>query len=134
MCTNETWGSQIPAFAECFRVIAPERRAHGHTADVPGPLTYADMATDTIGFIERVVGQPACLVGWSDGGIIGLLVAIARPDLVTKLVAISANYDAAGLDTALGRPIDRVDAPEPVGNPASAAPCDGAGRRRAARG
>ena len=47
LCTNETWGAQLPAFAERFRVVAPERRAHGHTADVPGPLTYADMAADT---------------------------------------------------------------------------------------
>src|SRR5207247_2896381 len=52
---------------------------------------YSDMATDTIGFLETVVKQPANLVGWSDGGIIGLLVAIERPDLVRKLVAISAN-------------------------------------------
>jgi pimeloyl-ACP methyl ester carboxylesterase len=97
MCTNETWGAQIPAFAERFRVVAPERRGHGHTADVDGPLTYADMATDTIGFLEKVVGRPAHLVGWSDGGIVGLLVAIARPDLVAKLVVIGTNYDAAGI-------------------------------------
>jgi pimeloyl-ACP methyl ester carboxylesterase len=50
------------------------------------------MASDTIGFLETVVEQPAHLVGWSDGGIVGLLVAIARPDLVRKLVAISANF------------------------------------------
>jgi pimeloyl-ACP methyl ester carboxylesterase len=98
MCTNETWGAQAPAFAEHFRVIAPERRGHGHTADVPGPLRYEDMAADTIGFIDRIVGQPAHLVGFSDGGIVGLLVAIARPDLVAKLVVIGANYDVAGLD------------------------------------
>jgi pimeloyl-ACP methyl ester carboxylesterase len=98
ICTNETWGAQMPAFAERFRVIAPERRGHGHTADVPGPLTYDDMAADMIGFIERVVGPPAHLVGWSDGGIVGLLVAVARPDLVAKLVVIGANYDAAGID------------------------------------
>jgi pimeloyl-ACP methyl ester carboxylesterase len=91
LCTNDTWAAQMPVFAERFRVIAPERRAHGHTADVDGPLNYSDMATDTIGFLETVVKQPAHLVGWSDGGIVGLLVAIARPDLVSKLVAISAN-------------------------------------------
>jgi pimeloyl-ACP methyl ester carboxylesterase len=97
LCTNETWGAQLPVFAERFRVVAPERRAHGHTADVPGPLTYADMATDTIGFLDKVVGGPAHLVGFSDGGIVGLLVAIARPDLVGKLVVIGANYDADGV-------------------------------------
>jgi pimeloyl-ACP methyl ester carboxylesterase len=97
LCTNETWGAQTPAFAERFRVLAPERRGHGHTADVPGPLTYADMTADTIGFLEVVVGRPAHLVGWSDGGTVGLMVAIARPDLVRKVVAIGANSDTAGV-------------------------------------
>jgi pimeloyl-ACP methyl ester carboxylesterase len=55
------------------------------------------MANDTIGFIEKLAGGPAHIVGWSDGGIIGLLVAIARPDLVRKLVAIGANYDVDGI-------------------------------------
>ena len=97
LSTNETWGAQLPVFAERFRVVAPERRGHGHTADVPGPLTYAAMANDTIGFLDKVIGGPAHLVGWSDGGIVGLLVAIARPDLVRKLVVIGANYDTAGI-------------------------------------
>jgi len=97
LCTNDTWAAQMPAFGERFKVIAPERRAHGHTPDVEGPLNYSDMATDTIGFIETVVKQPAHLVGWSDGGIVGLLVAIARPDLVRKLVAISANSKPAAV-------------------------------------
>ena len=97
MCTNETWGGQTRSFSERFRVLAPERRGHGHTADVEGPLTYGVMATDTIGFLDQVVGGPAHLVGWSDGGIIGLLVAIERPDLVRKLVVIGTNYDTAGV-------------------------------------
>lgn len=95
--TNETWGAQMPAFAERFQVFAPERRGHGHTPDVEGPLNYSDMAADTIGFLETVVKQPAHLVGWSDGGIIGLLIAIDRPDLVRKLVAIGANTNPDGL-------------------------------------
>jgi len=97
LCTNETWGAQTPVFAERFRVIAPERRGHGHTADVPGPLTYDAMAADTIGFLDKVVGRPAHLVGWSDGDIVSLLVAMARPDLVNKMVVIGTNYDVDGL-------------------------------------
>ncbi|MGH8867698.1 MAG: alpha/beta fold hydrolase [Actinomycetes bacterium] len=53
------------------------------------------MASDTIGFLEAVLDGPAHLVGWSDGGV-GLLVAMARPDLVRKLVAIGANFDTSG--------------------------------------
>jgi pimeloyl-ACP methyl ester carboxylesterase len=102
LVTNETWAAQMPAFAESFRVLAPERRAHGHTPDVEGPLNYRDMAADTIGFLETVVKEPAHVVGWSDGGIIGLMVAAERPDLVRKLVAIGAiathGADVPGAD------------------------------------
>ncbi len=94
---NDAWGLQMTVFAESFRVFAPERRAHGHTPDVDGPLSYEDMAADTIAFLERVVKEPAHLVGWSDGGNVALLVAIERPDLVRKVVVMGANYDADGL-------------------------------------
>lgn len=97
LCSNETWGPQLPAFGREFRVLAPERRGHGRTPDVEGPLSYDAMTTDTIGFLDAVVGGPACLVGWSDGGIIGLLLAMRRPDLVRKLVAISANFETTGV-------------------------------------
>ena len=97
LCTNDTWAAQTPVLAERFRVIAPERRGHGHTADVPGPISYAAMTADTVGFLDTVVAGPADLVGWSDGGIVGLMVAVARPDLVQKLVVIGANFDIAGV-------------------------------------
>ncbi|WP_399945833.1 alpha/beta fold hydrolase [Streptomyces sp. BBFR25] len=92
LCTNDTWGAQRPDLAAAYRVLLPERRAHGHTPDVPGPLTYRDMAEDTVAFVETVVGGPAHLVGWSDGGVVALLVAVARPDLVRRAVVIGANF------------------------------------------
>ena len=55
------------------------------------------MATEAIGVLETVVGGPAHLVGWSDGGIVALLVALRRPDLVGKLVPIGANFHHDGL-------------------------------------
>jgi pimeloyl-ACP methyl ester carboxylesterase len=90
--TNETWGAQRADFAANHRVFLPERRAHGHTPDVEGRLSYHDMASDTIDFLTTVVGSSAHLVGWSDGGIVALLVAIARPDLVRKIVVTGANF------------------------------------------
>jgi pimeloyl-ACP methyl ester carboxylesterase len=95
LVTNETWGMQRGDLSAKHRVFLPERRAHGHTPDVDGPLTYADMANDTIDFLTTVVGGPAHLVGWSDGGIVALLVAIARPDLVRKMVVAAANFRPA---------------------------------------
>jgi pimeloyl-ACP methyl ester carboxylesterase len=91
-CTNETWGAQRADLAARYRLFLPERRGHGHTPDVEGPLSYQDMADDTAAFIESVVGGPAHVVGWSDGGVVALLVAIARPDLVRKIVVIGANF------------------------------------------
>ncbi|TXS44456.1 alpha/beta fold hydrolase [Streptomyces sp. t39] len=106
-CTNDTWGALRSGLAAGYRLLLPERRAHGRTPDVPGPLSYRDMADDTVDFLESVVREPAHLVGWSDGGVVALLVAAARPDLVRKAVVIGANSrpapecfaDPAMLDT-----------------------------------
>ncbi|HWU05762.1 MAG TPA: alpha/beta hydrolase [Streptomyces sp.] len=91
-CTNDTWGTLRAGMAAVCHLFLPERRAHGHTPDVAGPLSYQDMADDTVAFLETVVGEPAHLVGWSDGGVVALLVAIARPDLVREAVVIGANF------------------------------------------
>src|SRR3954469_4081877 len=82
--------------AERFRVYTPERRGHGHTPDVEGPITYQLMADDTIAFLEQVVGGPADLLGHSDGAFIAMLVAMQRPELVNRLVMISGGYNKSG--------------------------------------
>ena len=82
---------------ERYRVVAFDRRAHGYTADAGGPFHYVDMAGETIGVLEQVVGGAAHLVGWSDGGIVALLVAMRRPDLVGRIVAVGANFHHDGL-------------------------------------
>lgn len=94
--TNAAWAGQLASLGEYFRVLAPERRGHGHTPDVDGQLSYSVMADDTIAFIQAVIHAPAHLVGWSDGAIVGLLVALRRPDLVRKLVLIGGNADVSG--------------------------------------
>lgn len=94
---GDSFAQQTPAFSERFRVIIPDRRGHGRTPDVDGPITYEVMADDTIAFMEAVGTGPAHLVGWSDGGDVGLLVAIKRPDLVRRLVTIGSNFSADGL-------------------------------------
>lgn len=86
-----------PGLSEQFRVVAFDRRGHGYTADTDAEFHYADMAAETVRVLEEVVGGPAHLVGWSDGGIVALLVALRRPELVHKLVVVGANYHFDGV-------------------------------------
>jgi pimeloyl-ACP methyl ester carboxylesterase len=91
------FGATTPALAGRFHVFTPERRGHGHTADVAGPISYELMAADTVAFLEETKIGRAHLVGHSDGANVALLVALARPDLVDRLVLISGNFRYNGL-------------------------------------
>ena len=86
----------LKPLADRFHVYTPERRGHGHTADVEGPITYQLMTDDTIAFLDQVIGGPADLVGHSDGAFVAMQVAIQRPDLVNRLVMISGGFDKSG--------------------------------------
>ena len=86
----------VPGLAGHFQVFRPDRRGHGRTPDVDGPITYEQMAQDTIAYIEQVVGGPANLVGHSDGAPVALLTALARPDLVRRLVFTSGVFHHEG--------------------------------------
>src|ERR1700733_14604741 len=91
------FGGTIPALAEHFHVFTPDRRGHGHTPDIPGPISYALMAGDTVAFLDSLKIGRSHLVGHSDGANVALLVALARPDLVDRLVLISGNFHHDGL-------------------------------------
>ena len=86
----------LQPLADRFHVYTPERRGHGHTPDVEGPITYQLMAEDTIAFLEQVVRAPAVLVGHSDGAFVAMLVAMQRPELVSRLALISGGFDKSG--------------------------------------
>ena len=109
----ESFALQTPELAKHFKVILPERRGHGRTADVDGPITYDLMAQDTIAFMEALAIKSAHLVGWSDGANVGMLVAISRPDLVKKLVSISGNFHVDGLTQQFKTFVERVT-PDPL--------------------
>jgi len=72
------------------RVLAPEQRAHGRTPGM-APLSYEAMAADTAGLLDALELRGVDVVGWSDGGILGLMLARDRPELVRRLVPIGAN-------------------------------------------
>lgn len=97
MAGASSFAAQTPFFADAgYRVLVPERRGHGHTPDVDEPMTYAAMAGDTITYLDQVVRGSTPLVGWSDGAVVALLIAMRRPDLVSRMVLIGQYYNSAG--------------------------------------
>lgn len=87
-----TMGSQIPDLAKQFKVIAVDSRAQGKSTDSDKEITYALMASDMSELIDKLKLESVHVVGWSDGGNIGLELALAHPEKVKKLVAFGANY------------------------------------------
>lgn len=97
-CSLDTWSHQLPSLAEHYQVHAPERPGQGRTADRPGPVTFAGMVDDTLAYLDAVGLTDAHVVGFSDGAIIGLLLALDHPERVRSLVAISGNLDPSIFD------------------------------------
>jgi pimeloyl-ACP methyl ester carboxylesterase len=105
-------GPQATAFAERFRVYTPEQHGHGRTPDTAGPLSYEQMAADTIGFIEDVIAAPVSLLGVSDGAVVALTVAMRRPDLIRRLVLAAGIFHRDGWHDGVldGEPPDFLEA------------------------
>jgi pimeloyl-ACP methyl ester carboxylesterase len=77
----------LPALARSRRIIAIEQQAHGHTADIDRPLTYRQMAEDTVALLSHIGIRQADFFGYSIGAGIAIEIAIDHPSVVRKLVA-----------------------------------------------
>jgi pimeloyl-ACP methyl ester carboxylesterase len=93
---SRAFEANVPGLAERFRVLRPDRRGHGRTPDVAGPISHTLMTDDTVAFLEQVVGGPAYVLGHSDGAVVALLTALRRPDLVRRLVFSSGVFHHEG--------------------------------------
>jgi pimeloyl-ACP methyl ester carboxylesterase len=83
---------QIPELSKHFKVIAVDSRAQGRTTDSDQEITYALMASDMSELIDKLNLGKVNVVGWSDGGNIGLELAFAHPEKVLKVITFGANY------------------------------------------
>jgi pimeloyl-ACP methyl ester carboxylesterase len=97
-CSAENWAAQIEALSAHYEVHVPERPGHGRTPDRPGPITYAGMVADSLTYLDAAGLGSAHVIGFSDGAITGLLLAIDHPERVCSLVSISANLDPSVLE------------------------------------
>jgi len=82
---------QIPYFSKKYKVIVADSRAQGKSADKADSLTYEMMADDYDALLDVLKIDSAYVIGWSDGGINGLLLAIRHPEKVKKLAITGAN-------------------------------------------
>lgn len=94
---SRDWEPNLATLADLYRLFMPDRRGHGHTPDVEGPITVELMASDAIAFLEQVVGGQAHVVGYSAGAAVALRIAMRRPDLVDRLVLISGAFHQDGM-------------------------------------
>ncbi len=83
--------NQIPFFAKKYKVIAADSRAQGKSQDNGDSLNYEMMADDYAALLDAMKIDSAFVIGWSDGGINGLLLASRHPEKVKKLAVASAN-------------------------------------------
>ena len=88
----ESFSYQIPELSKHFKVIAVDSRAQGRTSDSEQEITYSLMASDMSELIDKLNLGMVNVVGWSDGGNIGLELAFAHPEKVLKVVTFGANY------------------------------------------
>jgi pimeloyl-ACP methyl ester carboxylesterase len=93
---NSTWAAQFSGLSPYRHVVAPERQAQGHTPDRPGPLTYQAMADQTVSFLSALGLGPVDLLGWSDGGMVGTLLAAQHPELVRTLTVTGSGFASTG--------------------------------------
>jgi pimeloyl-ACP methyl ester carboxylesterase len=94
--------NQIPVLAENHEVVVMDSRGHGRSSFDDTPISYAVMAQDVLGLMDHLEIDQASIVGWSDGGIIGLEIALTHPDRLNKVVAYGANYDPTGVRLDVG--------------------------------
>jgi pimeloyl-ACP methyl ester carboxylesterase len=97
LANSNYWGNQVPVLAKRFRVIVMDSRGHGRSTRGDAPFGYDLMASDVLALLDFLKIPQVAIVGWSDGAIVGLDIAIHHPERVTKLFAFAANSDPSGV-------------------------------------
>ena len=105
LANSNYWGHQVPVLAARYRVIVMDSRGHGRSTRDERPYGYELMASDVLGLMDFLKIPRAAVVGWSDGAILGLEIAIRHPARLTKLFAFAANSDPSGVKDIARSPV-----------------------------
>ena len=85
------FAKNVPYFATHYKVILADSRSQGRSLDPDHPLTFEMMADDYSALLDAMHIPSAYVIGWSDGGINALLLAIRHPEKVKRLASTGAN-------------------------------------------
>jgi pimeloyl-ACP methyl ester carboxylesterase len=108
----------LPELARHFEVIAVELQGHGRTRDIDRPMSYEAMAADVAGLLDTLGIERAHVVGYSMGGVVGLQLALTRPELVDRLVFLGGSaFDNSGLYPEMTEAFESFDVHELDGTP-----------------
>ncbi|MEJ0065309.1 MAG: alpha/beta hydrolase [Caulobacteraceae bacterium] len=98
LANQRYWGDQVPALIKSgYRVVLIDSRGHGRSSRDRRPYTYELMASDVVAVMNVLHLRKAAVVGWSDGAIVGLVMALKHPERVTRVFAFAANMDPSGV-------------------------------------
>jgi pimeloyl-ACP methyl ester carboxylesterase len=97
LANSNYWGNLVRALEGRYEVIVMDSRGHGRSTRDATPYGYDLMASDVLGVMDFLKVRKAAIVGWSDGAIIGLDIAMRHPERVSKLFAFAANSDPSGV-------------------------------------
>jgi pimeloyl-ACP methyl ester carboxylesterase len=97
LANADYWGHQIQALAPHHTVIVMDSRGHGRSTRDSRPYGYDLMADDVVALMDALNVSKADIVGWSDGGIIGLDLAMRHAGRVGKIFAFAANTATWGV-------------------------------------
>jgi pimeloyl-ACP methyl ester carboxylesterase len=98
----DIWANQVIDLMKDHKVIVADSRGHGRSTRTEEPYGYDLMASDYVALLDYLRVDKTALVGWSDGGIIGLDIAMKHPERLTKLFAHAANSVVEGLTPTVG--------------------------------
>ena len=97
LANTDYWGGQVPAVAAHHTVILMDSRGHGRSTRDPRPYGYDLMADDVVALMDNLKIARADIVGWSDGGIIGIDLAMRHKDRIGRVFAFAANTVTSGV-------------------------------------
>jgi pimeloyl-ACP methyl ester carboxylesterase len=93
---SEYWGFEVPLLSKSHQVIVVDSRGHGRSTMDGNPFSYELMTDDILQLLDYLNIKKVTIIGWSDGGIIGLIMAIHHPERLNRLFTFGANFNLAG--------------------------------------